>query len=175
MLEQADVGVINIVIFMGTAAQILIQPAGEDVSYILKQAQASNFMIEQLPLKVMLKVVKQIPGYSASPCFFLIAPPRPVIRKPVAPTTCAAAGFRSCCRLGGKGCYVRAGRCWCDRRCRIFGNCCPDIYLTCRRCKLQIMYSQIAAAPFTSCHIACIYQHYNTFSNSSCKKKKKTT
>ena len=36
MLEQADVGVINVVIFMGTAAQILIQPAGEDVSYILK-------------------------------------------------------------------------------------------------------------------------------------------
>ena len=32
MLEQADVGVINVVIFMGTAAQILIQPAGEDVS-----------------------------------------------------------------------------------------------------------------------------------------------
>ena len=37
MLELADVGVIDVAVFGESAAQILIQPAKEDVSHILKQ------------------------------------------------------------------------------------------------------------------------------------------
>ena len=36
MLELADVGVIDVVVFLGSAAQILTKHAREDVSHILK-------------------------------------------------------------------------------------------------------------------------------------------
>ena len=37
--------------------------------------------------------------------------------KPTPPTTCKTAGFSSCCTRYGRGCYISAGRCWCDKPC----------------------------------------------------------
>ena len=61
------------------------------------------------------------------------AKPPPVTPKPTPPRTCKAAGFSSCCRRSGRGCYVSTGRCWCDSACRRYRNCCPDIGTTCPR------------------------------------------
>ena len=52
---------------------------------------------------------------------------------PPAPRTCKAAGFSSCCSQRGRGCYLSAGQCWCDRACHSYGNCCPDINSICKR------------------------------------------
>ena len=49
------------------------------------------------------------------------------------PMTCKAAGFSSCCTQRGRGCYLSAGQCWCDRACHSYGNCCPDINSICKR------------------------------------------
>ena len=52
---------------------------------------------------------------------------------PQPPRTCRSAGFSTCCSRSGRGCYVAAGRCWCDRACRRYKNCCPDIGSTCKK------------------------------------------
>ena len=68
----------------------------------------------------------------------------PVTQKPTPPKTCKAAGFSTCCTRSGSGCLVSAGNCWCDRACRAFRNCCPDIGTTCPRTGMLQIWLWIA-------------------------------